>query len=78
MRVGWVQPLYLMRLASLYWGTVSGNTGEQAKMPKTLGLVVTPERAESIGHADAIANDDRGLLSDPFSKQLYHFVKAGK
>jgi len=34
--------------------------------------------AESIGHADAIANDDPGLLSDPFSKQLYDLVKAGK
>lgn len=58
--------------------TVKSNTGQDAKISKPLDFVVIADHAENLGLADAIANADPGLLADPFGKQLYDLVKAGK
>lgn len=58
--------------------TVTSNTGQQAKIGKPLDFVVIADHAENLGLADAIANADPGLLADPFGKQLYDYVQAGK
>ena len=58
--------------------TVTSSTGQEATISKPLDFVVIADHAENLGLADAIASADPGLLSDPFGKQLYDLVMAGK
>ena len=58
--------------------TVTSSTGQEATISKPLDFVVIEDHAENLGLADAIASADPGLLSDPFGKQLYDLVMAGK
>lgn len=58
--------------------TVTSSTGQAATISRPLDFVVIADHAENLGLADAIANSDPGLLSDPFGKELYDLVIAGK
>ena len=58
--------------------TVTSSTGQEATISSPLDFVVIADHAENLGLADAIANADPGLLADPFGKQLYDLVMAGK
>ena len=58
--------------------TVTSSTGQEATISSPLDFVVIADHAENLGLADAIANADPGLLADPFGKQLYDLVTAGK
>ncbi len=58
--------------------TVTSSTGQAATISKPLDFVVIADHAENLGLADAIATSDPGLLADPFGKELYDLVMAGK
>lgn len=58
--------------------TVTSSTGQAATISRPLDFVVIADHAENLGLADAIANSDPGLLSDPFGKELFDLVIAGK
>ena len=58
--------------------TVTSSTGQSATISKPLDFVVIADHAENLGLAEAIATSDPGLLADPFGKELYDLVMAGK
>ena len=59
--------------------TVTSSTGQaKRRSQEPLDFVVIADHAENLGLADAIASADPGLLSDPFGKELYDLVMAGK
>ncbi len=57
---------------------VTSNTGLQAKLKRPYDFVVIADHAENMGLQEMIGQSDPGLLNDPFGKQLYDLVKAGK
>ena len=58
--------------------TVKSNTGQQARLKRPLDFLVIADHAENLGLAQAIADSDPELLSDPFGKELHDLFKAGK
>ena len=58
--------------------TVTSSTGQSTTISKPLDFFVIADHAENLGLAEAIATSDPGLLADPFGKELYDLVMAGK
>ena len=57
---------------------VISNSGQRVRLRRSLDFLVIADHAENLGLAPMIARGDPALLKNPWGKQVYDLVKAGK
>ena len=57
---------------------VTCSTGTRARLHRPYDFLVITDHAENLGLAPAIAESNALITADPWGKQVYDLVKAGK